>query len=66
MGKASSQTSKSTATDLAKKEPETRTQCIPFDEIRVKSPYTSVMDFCAFSLLKRALGKLHPRTRTGQ
>ncbi|GFT24171.1 hypothetical protein TNCV_2064141 [Trichonephila clavipes] len=37
---------------------------IPFDEIRVKSPYAFAMDFCALGLLKGALGKKHPRTLT--
>ncbi|GFT22514.1 uncharacterized protein TNCV_3274711 [Trichonephila clavipes] len=58
--KASSHTYKSTAAYLAKKE--TGKKCILFDNIRVKSSYTSVMDFCAFGVLKRALGKQHPRT----
>ncbi|GFW95429.1 uncharacterized protein TNCV_1721311 [Trichonephila clavipes] len=50
MDKTSSHTSKSTAAYLAKKESETGINYIPFDDIvRVKSPYASVMDFCAFS-----------------
>ncbi|GFW80550.1 uncharacterized protein TNCV_2416521 [Trichonephila clavipes] len=48
MDKASSHTSKSTAAYLAKKESETGIKCIRFDEMHVKSPYASAMDFCAF------------------
>ena len=62
MDKASSHTSKSTATYLAKKELETGIKCIPFNEIPVKSPDAYPMDFCAFGLLKRALGKRLPST----
>ncbi|GFV63596.1 hypothetical protein TNCV_2195701 [Trichonephila clavipes] len=43
---------------------ETEIKCIPFDEIRIKSPFPYPMDFCAFSLSKRALGKRLPRTNT--
>ena len=57
MDKSSSHMSKSTTTYLAKKEPETRIKCISFDEISVKWPEASPMDFCAFDLLKRTLGK---------
>ncbi|GFX43608.1 hypothetical protein TNCV_510571 [Trichonephila clavipes] len=42
------------------KDSETGIKCILCNEIRVKSPYTSPMDFCAFDLLKRAIGKWHP------
>ncbi|GFT97687.1 hypothetical protein TNCV_275321 [Trichonephila clavipes] len=38
MNKVSSHTSKLTAAYLPKKEPEIGIKCIPFDEIRVKSP----------------------------
>ncbi|GFX40857.1 uncharacterized protein TNCV_3760781 [Trichonephila clavipes] len=62
MYKASSHTSKSTATYLANKESETGIKCIPLDEMRVKLPYASLMDFCAFGLLKRELGEWHPST----
>ncbi|GFX89214.1 uncharacterized protein TNCV_1339131 [Trichonephila clavipes] len=62
MDKACSNTSKSTATYLAKKESETGIKCIPFDEIRVKSPNTSLMDFCVLSLLKQDLRKQYPET----
>ena len=65
MDKASSHTSKSTTTYLAKKESETEIKCIPFGEIPVKSHEASRMDFCAFGLLKRALGKQHPKTLKG-
>ncbi|GFV57229.1 hypothetical protein TNCV_4465671 [Trichonephila clavipes] len=58
-------TSKSTAAYLAKKESQTGIKCIPFYEIRGKSPYASVMDFCDFGLLKRAFGKRYPRTLNG-
>ncbi|GFV99550.1 uncharacterized protein TNCV_5079141 [Trichonephila clavipes] len=50
MDRASSHTSKSTATYLAKKESETGMKYIPFDEIHIKSPYASAMNFCAFGL----------------
>ncbi|GFU67274.1 transposase [Trichonephila clavipes] len=56
MDKASSHMSNSTAAYLAKKESETRIMCIPFDKMRVKSPYAFKMDFFAFGLLKRVLG----------
>ncbi|GFW86040.1 hypothetical protein TNCV_1968481 [Trichonephila clavipes] len=62
MEKASNHKSKSTAAYLAKKDTETVIKCFPFDEIRVKSPYASVMNFCAFGLLKRTLEKWHLRT----
>ncbi|GFV76089.1 uncharacterized protein TNCV_4671781 [Trichonephila clavipes] len=65
MDKASRHTSKSTAPYLAMKESETGIKCFPFDEICVKSPYTFAIDFCAFGLLKRTLGKRHPRTLNG-
>ncbi|GFV54757.1 uncharacterized protein TNCV_3844761 [Trichonephila clavipes] len=63
--KVPSHTSKSTAAYLTKKESETGLKCIPFDEIRVKSPYTYPMDFFAFGLLNRALGKRNPSTPNG-
>ncbi|GFX76269.1 uncharacterized protein TNCV_4036701 [Trichonephila clavipes] len=62
MDKAFNCMSKSTAADLAKKEPETGITCIPTEEIPVISTGASPMDFCAFSLLKRASGKRPPRT----
>ncbi|GFW35060.1 hypothetical protein TNCV_5066261 [Trichonephila clavipes] len=49
---------------VLKKELETEIKCIAIDEIRVKSPYASAMDFSAFGLLKRDLRKRHPRTHT--
>ncbi|GFU83229.1 uncharacterized protein TNCV_3738401 [Trichonephila clavipes] len=52
MDKASSHVSKSTAAYLAKNESGTGIKCILFNEIRVKSSYTSAMDFNAFDLLK--------------
>ncbi len=54
MDKASSQTSKSTAAYLPNKESEIGIKCILFNEIPVKPPDTSPIDFCAFSLLKQA------------
>ncbi|GFT61539.1 hypothetical protein TNCV_34001 [Trichonephila clavipes] len=44
-----------------KKESETGIKYIAFDEIPVKSPNASPVDFSAFGLLERALGKRHPR-----
>ncbi|GFT88703.1 hypothetical protein TNCV_905611 [Trichonephila clavipes] len=55
--KASSHLSKSTAACLVKKKGKTRIKYITFDEISAKPRDTSTMDFCAFGLLKRALGK---------
>ncbi|GFS87476.1 uncharacterized protein TNCV_207871 [Trichonephila clavipes] len=63
--KASSRTSKSKAAYSTNKESETEIRCIPFGEIPVKSPDASPMDFSAFCLLKRALGKEHPKTLNG-
>ncbi|GFW34065.1 hypothetical protein TNCV_287491 [Trichonephila clavipes] len=65
MGQACCSTSKSNAIYIAKKASETRIKCIPFDAIRVKSLYDSALDLCAVGLLKRALGKKHPRTLNG-
>ncbi|GFU83606.1 uncharacterized protein TNCV_1886411 [Trichonephila clavipes] len=65
MSKASSYTSKSTATYLPKKESETGIMFFLFDKIPVKSPDTSSMEFCAFGLIKPALGKRHTRTLNG-
>ncbi|GFX22389.1 uncharacterized protein TNCV_1815901 [Trichonephila clavipes] len=66
MNKASSHTPKSTATYLSKKKKsEAGMKCIPFNEIRVKLLYASAMDFSAFGLLKRALGKRYPITLSG-
>ncbi|GFU51894.1 hypothetical protein TNCV_3734001 [Trichonephila clavipes] len=44
---------------LAKKGSEIGIKCTPSEEIRVKSPYSSPTDFCAFDLFKRAVGKQH-------
>ncbi|GFV53070.1 uncharacterized protein TNCV_4644291 [Trichonephila clavipes] len=66
MDKAPSHTSESKAAYLEKKKKsETGVKCIPFDETRVKSPYASPKDFCVFLLIKRALGKRHPKTLNG-
>ncbi|GFW21733.1 uncharacterized protein TNCV_2529321 [Trichonephila clavipes] len=65
MDKVSDHTSKSTAAHLAKKETERGLKCIPLDEMRVKSPYVSAMDFWAFGLLKRVLQKRHPIIQNG-
>lgn len=48
-------TFKSTAAYLVKEESEARIKCIPFDEIPVKSPDASQMDFCAWVLGKGLL-----------
>ncbi|GFU57306.1 hypothetical protein TNCV_3634921 [Trichonephila clavipes] len=56
---------KLTAAYLAEKEPEIEIKCIPFDEIPVKPPDAPPMNFCAFGLLKRPLGKRHTRTLKG-
>ena len=63
--KASSHTSASTRHFLGEMERETGIHSIPFSDIPVKSPDASPMDFCAFGLLKRALGSRRPRTLTG-
>ena len=63
--KASSHTSKSTTAYLVKKESKTGIKCIPLNEIPVKLPDASSMDFCAFVLLKRDFGKRHPKTLNG-
>ncbi|GFV78836.1 uncharacterized protein TNCV_4079361 [Trichonephila clavipes] len=52
MDKTSSHTSKSTAACLGKKESETGIKCIPFDEVREKSPDAFSVNYCAFGLLK--------------
>ncbi|GFY06643.1 uncharacterized protein TNCV_3524991 [Trichonephila clavipes] len=62
MDKTSSHTFKSTTAYLTQKESETRIKCIPFNEICVKSTYTSAKDLFVFGLLKRVLGKRPPRT----
>ncbi|GFX21611.1 hypothetical protein TNCV_1400251 [Trichonephila clavipes] len=62
----SSHPSKSpTAVDLSKKLSQTGIKCIPLDEILVKLPDNSSMNFSAFGLLKRVSGKRHPRTLNG-
>ncbi|GFV23899.1 hypothetical protein TNCV_272621 [Trichonephila clavipes] len=58
MDKVSSPKSKLTAAFLAKKKSETGNKV--YAEIRVKSTYASAINFCAFSILKRYFGKLHP------
>lgn len=63
--KASSHTSASTRVFLRRMEEETGIHSIPFEEIPVKSPDASPMDFCAFGLLKRAMGTRRPRTLQG-
>ncbi|PRD18428.1 UNVERIFIED_CONTAM: hypothetical protein NCL1_60596 [Trichonephila clavipes] len=65
MDKSSSHLCKLAATYLTNEESETGIKCILFDEIRIKSPYVSAIDFCAFGLLKRILGKRHQRTLNG-
>ena len=63
--KASSHTSKTTRSFMNRMQNETGINAIPFEDIPVKSPDASPMDFCAFGLLKRALGKRRPRTLDG-
>lgn len=63
--KASSHTSASTRQFLQRMEQETGIHAIPFTDIPVKSPDAAPMDFCAFGLLKRALGGRRPRTIAG-
>ena len=41
------ETSKSTVAYLAKEESETGIKCIPFNDMLVKAPDASPMDFCA-------------------
>ncbi|GFX06191.1 transposable element Tcb1 transposase [Trichonephila clavipes] len=62
MDKTSSHPSKSTAAHLAKKESKPEIKCIPLNEILVKSPDASSIDFSSFVLVKRTLGKWYPRT----
>jgi hypothetical protein len=63
--KASSHTSKTTRKYLREMEETTGIRSIPFEDIPVKSPDASPMDFCGFGLLKRALGRRRPRTVEG-
>lgn len=63
--KASSHTSRSTLAHLRKLEQETGIKAIPFEDIPVKSPDASPMDYCAFGLLKRALGSRRPQSLHG-
>jgi len=63
--KASRHTSNSTRQFLDLMTAETGIKAIPFSHIPVKSPDASPMDFCAFGLLKQALGKRHPKTLAG-
>jgi len=63
--KASSHTAASTRLYMEQMQDETGIHSIPFDDIPVKSPDASPMDFCAFGLLKRALGSRRPRTLSG-
>lgn len=63
--KASSHTAKSTVAYMARMATETGIRAIPFSAIPVKSPDAAPMDYCAFGLLKRALGSRRPRTVAG-
>ncbi|GFT83099.1 hypothetical protein TNCV_629261 [Trichonephila clavipes] len=65
MDKASSHMIKPTSAYLAKKESERRIKSRLFEEIPVKSPDGSPIDFYTSSSLKRALGKWHQRTLNG-
>ena len=50
---------------ISQKGRQTGIRSIPFSEIPVKFPDAAPMDFCAFGLLKRALGNRRPRTVNG-
>src|SRR5277367_689971 len=63
--RSSSHTSRSTRAFLDQMEQDTGIHYVPFTDIPVKSPDASTMDFCAFGLLKRALGSRTPRTLNG-
>ena len=63
--KASSHTSRSTSSFLEELTRETKINVIPFSSIPVKSPDASPMDFCAFGMLKRALGNCRATTLNG-
>ena len=63
--KASSHTSQSTIRFCQEMKRKTGINTIPFSSIPVKSPDASPMDFCAFGLLKRALGDRRPTTLDG-
>lgn len=63
--KASSHTSKSTRAYLTRMEEETGIRAIPFEDIPVKSPDASPMDFCGFGLLKSGLSSRRPITIDG-
>ncbi|GFV59015.1 transposable element Tcb2 transposase [Trichonephila clavipes] len=64
MDKASSHTSKSNASYLPKNESEIGIKRIPFDEIRVKSPYASAMSLC-FWFIKTSLRKTASKNAEG-
>ena len=63
--KASSHTSNSTRLFLEKMANDTGIRAIPFEHIPVKSPDAAPMDYCAFGLLKQALGRGKPKTLNG-
>jgi hypothetical protein len=65
MDKASSHTSRSSLAFYREMEEATGIQAIPFNEVPVKSPDASPMDYCGFGLLKRALGKRRVTTMDG-
>lgn len=65
MDKASSHTSRSTQRFLQQMATDTGIQAIPFQDIPVKSPDASPMDFCGFGLLKRALASRRVTTVRG-
>lgn len=65
MDKASSHTSKLTFVYLAEKQSEIGIKFTPLNEIPMKSPDASPIDFCAFGLSKRASGKGNSRTLNG-
>ena len=58
--KASSHASTSKLRLLEDMEQKTGIHAVPYSDIPVKSPDAAPMDFCAFGLLKRALGSRRP------
>ena len=63
--KASNHTSTSTLRFLKDMEQKTGIHAVPNSDIPVKSPDAVPMNFCAFSLVKRALGSRRPRSIEG-
>ncbi|KAJ4445255.1 hypothetical protein ANN_07056 [Periplaneta americana] len=65
MNKASSHTSRASLAYYNRKSVETGINVIPFNNIPVKSPDASPMNFCRFDLLKRGLASRCPTTVEG-